>query len=224
MEKKGKLIYGIVGLGRFGLSLALELANKGADIIVLDGDETKVSLVREYVENAYVVKNLEKPTLLETGIKNCDVVIVCIGEQIDISVLTTLNLVEMGIPSVISKATSLEHGKVLEKLGAEVVYPERDMAIRLADRIESASMLDFVRLSEKINISKVMVPNQAINKSVLDLNLRSKFGLNIIAIENNNDVNERISPEYIFKENDILYLSGGKEGLVKLANWSAKKL
>ncbi|MBQ3253997.1 MAG: TrkA family potassium uptake protein [Acholeplasmatales bacterium] len=224
MEKKGKLIYGIVGLGRFGLSLALELANKGADIIVLDGDETKVSLVREYVENAYVVKNLEKPTLLETGIKNCDVVIVCIGEQIDISVLTTLNLVEMGIPTVISKATSLEHGKVLEKLGAEVVYPERDMAIRLADRIESASMLDFVRLSEKINISKVMVPNQAINKSVLDLNLRSKFGLNIIAIENNNDVNERISPEYIFKENDILYLSGGKEGLVKLANWSAKKL
>lgn len=224
MEKKGKLIYGIVGLGRFGLSLALELANKGADIIVLDGDETKVSLVREYAENAYVVKNLEKPTLLETGIKNCDVVIVCIGEQIDISVLTTLNLVEMGIPTVISKATSLEHGKVLEKLGAEVVYPERDMAIRLADRIESASMLDFVRLSEKINISKVMVPNQAINKSVLDLNLRSKFGLNIIAIENNNDVNERISPEYIFKENDILYLSGGKEGLVKLANWSAKKL
>lgn len=219
--KREKLIYGIVGLGRFGYSLAIELAKSGADLIVLDKEEDKVSLVREFTENAYVVKNLEKQTLIETGIKNCDIAVVCIGEQIDTSVLTTLNLVSMGIPKVISKATSYEHGEVLEKLGAEVVYPERDMAIRLANRLETASMLDFIRLSEKINISKILVPSHSVGKSVLDVNLRSRFGLNIIAIENDGNVIEMIEPNYIFKENDIIYLSGAKSAFDKLGKWNA---
>lgn len=220
-NKKEKLIYGIVGLGRFGYSLAVELAKSGAELIVIDKDEDKVSLAREFTENAYVVKNLEKQTLIETGMKNCDIAVVCIGEQIDTSVLTTLNLVSMDIPKVISKATSFEHGEVLEKLGAEVVYPERDMAIRLANRLETASMLDFIRLSEKINISKILVPSHSIGKSVLDVNLRSRFGLNIIAIENEGNVIELIDPNYVFKENDIIYLSGAKSAFVKFGKWTA---
>lgn len=220
-NKKEKMIYGIVGLGRFGYSLAVELAKSGAELIVLDKDEDKVSLVREFTENAYVVKNLEKQTLIETGMKNCDIAVVCIGEQIDTSVLTTLNLVSMDIPKVISKATSFEHGEVLEKLGAEVVYPERDMAIRLANRLETASMLDFVRLSERINISKIIVPSHSIGKSVLEVNLRSRFGLNIIAIENQGNVIELIDPNYIFKENDIIYLSGAKSAFIKFGKWTS---
>ena len=217
--KKENLIYGIIGLGRFGLSLALELARGGADLIVLDRDEDKVSIMREYTENAYVVKNLEKQTLLQTGLKSCDVVVICIGEKIDTSVLTTLNVVSMGVKTVISKATSLEHGEVLEKLGAEVVYPERDMAIRLGNRLETSTMLDFVQLSETINISKIIAPNHMVGKSVVEVNLRSRFGLNIIAIENSGNVIENVLPDYKFQENDILYLSGGKQAFLKLSNW-----
>ena len=200
-NKKGKLIYGIIGLGRFGLSLAIELAEAGEDLIALDKDENKVSIIREYTENAYVVRNLEKQTLIDSGLKNCDVVVVCIAEQMDKSLLTTLNLVSMGIPKIIAKATSLEHGQILEKIGAEVVYPEHDMAVRLANRLETSSMLDFVQLSEKINISKVKIPNHIIGKTVLEIDLRAKFGLNIIAIENQGNVIELIEPNYIFKEN-----------------------
>ena len=130
--KKEKNTYGIVGLGRFGYALAMELAASDADILVLDKDEEKVREMREYTESAYVMKTLDKKSLAETGIQNCDVAVVCIGEHMDTSILTTLNLVSLGIPVVIAKATSLEHGQILEKLGAEVVYPEHDMAVRLA--------------------------------------------------------------------------------------------
>ena len=219
-KKKEKIIYGIIGMGRFGEALAKELYHAGADLIILDKDEEKVSVAREMTENAYIVKNLEKKTLLETGLAGCDVAVVCIGEHIDVSVLTTLNLVSMGIPKVISKATSVEHGDILEKLGAEVVYPERDMAIRLAHRLETSKSLDFIQLSEKINISKFLIPDHAVGKSILEVNLRARFGLNIIAIENNGEVIESVRPDYIFREDDILFLSGNKDGFRRLTDWT----
>lgn len=218
--KNDGMSYGIVGIGRFGYALASALAESGCELIVLDRDEEKIREMREKTENAYVVSNLEKKTLLDTGIQNCDVAIVCIGEHIDTSILTTLNLVSMEIPTVIAKATSTEHGLILEKLGAEVVYPERDMAVRLANRLENSRMLDFVQLSEQINVTKMQVPAQIIGKTVLDVNFRSRFGLNIIAIENNNAVVEVVLPEYVFRKNDILFLAGSKEGLSKLNKWS----
>ncbi|MBQ7291445.1 MAG: TrkA family potassium uptake protein [Clostridia bacterium] len=218
-NKKEKIIYGIIGLGRFGRALAEELAQDGAELVVLDRDEEKIHAIREITENAYVVRNLEKATLEETGIKNCDVVVLCIGEHIDTSILTTLSLVNMGIPKVVAKAQSNEHGQILEKLGAEVVYPERDMAVRLAHRLETSRVVDFIQLSEQINISKILVPEKAIGKSVIELNLRAKFGLNIIAIKNGNVVTEHIKPDYVFKEKDILFLCGKKEGFAKLSEW-----
>ena len=150
--------------------------------MVLDKDEEKVREMREFTENAFVVQSLDKKTLSEIGLQNCDVAIVCIGEHLDTSILTTLNLVGMNIPKVIAKATNSDHGEILEKLGAEVVYPEQDMAIRLAGRLETSRMLDIIQLSEKINISKLQVPDCIIGKSVLDINFRSGFGLNIIAV------------------------------------------
>ena len=175
--KKAKASYGIVGLGRFGMALAIELAEAGEDLVVLDQDEEKVRALRDYTEAAYVVKALDKKTLEETGIQNCDVAVVCIGEKMDVSILTTLHLVSMGIPTVIAKAASEEQGQVLRKLGAQVVYPEHDMAIRLAHRLETTGMLDFVQLSEQVSISKLEVPTKMIGKSVVDVNLRGKFGL-----------------------------------------------
>lgn len=219
-KKKSKQIYGIVGLGRFGMALAEELAEGGAELIAIDSDEEKVAQMREYTENAFVAKTLDKKTLLDMGMKNCDVAVVCIGEHIDTSILTTLNLVSMEIPHVIAKATSIEHGEILKKLGADVVYPEHDMAVRLAHRLETSRMLDFVQLSEKINISKIMIPPQAIGKTVVEVNLRAHFGVNIVAIENGGSVLEIVRPDYAFREKDILYLSGSKEGIMKLADWS----
>ena len=215
--------YGIVGLGRFGFALALELAAAGADLLVLDRDEEKISRLREYTENAFVVRNLDKSTLLETGIQSCDVAVVCIGEQMDTSILTTLNLVSMHIPTVIAKATSAEHGEILEKLGAEVVYPERDMAIRLAHRLETSKSLDFIQLSKRVNISKLIIPDRLVGKTVLETNLRKHFGINIFAIENNSTVMQTVDPNYQFKKGDILFVSGEKKGLNNLLVWSKRE-
>ncbi len=205
--------YGIIGLGRFGRGLALELAASGAELMILDRNEEKVRELRAYTENAFVVSSLDKKTLADTGIQNCDVAVVCIGEQMDTSILTTLNLVSLGIGKVIAKASSAEHGEILEKLGAEVVYPERDMAIRLANRLEASRMLDFIQLSEKLNISKSLVPDVLIDKSVLEANLRGQFGINIIAVENSGVLLETVQPDYCFRKGDILFVSGSREGL-----------
>ena len=221
--KKEKETYGIVGLGRFGYALAMELAEADADLLVLDKDEEKVREIREYTENAYVVKSLDKKSLAETGIQNCDVVVVCIGEHMESSILTTLNLVSLGIPTVIAKATSPEHGEILKRLGAQVVYPERDMAIRLATRLSNSRILDFIQLSEKLNITKLSVPDALVQKSVVELNLRARFGLNIIAIEHNGQVIEHVDPNYRFCPGDILILSGSKESLSRFDRWIDKQ-
>ncbi len=219
-HKKDVNTYGIIGLGRFGMALALELHEAGAELIVLDRDEEKVREIRELTDNAFVVRGLDKKTLMETGIQNCDVAVVCIGEQLDTSILTTLNLVSLGIPTVISKAASAEHGEILEKLGAQVVDPERDMAIRLANRLEASRMLDYIQLSEKLNISKLMVPERMIGKTVLEVNLRKEFGINIIAVENDGNLVEIVAPGYRFRKGDILFLSGSKAGMNRLSDWA----
>ena len=219
-KKKNVTAYGIVGLGRFGEALARELAGSGAELLVMDRDEERVREMRELTENALVVNTLDKKTLSETGIQNCDVAIVCIGEHMESSILTTLNLVSLGIPTVISKATSPEHGEILTRLGAEVVYPERDMAERLANRLVNNSVLDFIQLSEKINISKLLTPEALSGKTVHVVDLRSHFNLNIIAIQNGPDVLEHIVPTYRFQPGDILIVSGNKEGIQRFSDWA----
>ena len=217
--KTEKLSYGIVGLGRFGSALATELAASGADLLVIDHDEEKVRELRELTDNALVVHSLDKKTLSETGIQNCDVAVVCIGEHIEPSILTTLNLVDLGVKKVIAKATSAEHGEILRRLGAEVVYPERDMAIRLAKRLESSRVLDFIQLSSKINITKLAVPDKMVGKSVAETNLRAQFGLNIIAIVNGPDVLESVHPDYVFRAGDCMFVSGSEASVNELSDW-----
>lgn len=221
-SKNDRESYGIVGLGRFGTALAVQLAQSGCELLVLDRDEEKIREMRELTDNAYVVGNLDKKTLQDTGIQNCDVAVVCIGSHIDVSILTTLNLVSMGIPTVIAKATSADHGAILEKLGAQVVYPERDMAVRLANRLENARMLDFVQLSEKINVTKMRVPAQLVGKTVAEADLRARFGLNIMALERQGSVVETVHPDQELQKEDILYLSGSRAGITRLNDWAAE--
>lgn len=205
--------YGIIGLGRFGTALALELIDSGAEVLVLDSDEERVNELRDHTENAFVVPRLEKKSLMETGIQNCDVAIVCIGSKLDISILTTLHLTSLGIPRIIAKATSAEHGDILAKLGAEVVYPERDMAVRLARRLTSSKLLSYIELSENIDISKIQVPRQYAGKQILEIDLRRKYGLNIIALEHGGEMVTNIMPEYTLQPEDILYVIGDKAHL-----------
>ncbi len=219
-SKNDKNTYGIVGLGRFGMALAMELVQAGAEIIVLDRDEEKIRQMREFTDNAFIVHGLDRKTLSETGIQNCDVAIVCIGEHLDTSILTTLNLVSLGVPEVMAKSTSAEHGEILEKLGAKVVYPERDMAVRLANRLEASRMLDYIQLSEKLNISKLLAPEKIVGKTVLEVNLRKHFSVNIIAVENDGNLNEMVGPDYKFRRGDILFVSGYRDGLNRLSAWT----
>ncbi|MBO5670596.1 MAG: TrkA family potassium uptake protein, partial [Clostridia bacterium] len=109
---------------------------------------------------------------------------------------------------------------LLEKLGAEVVYPEREMAVRLSNRLETARVLDFIQLSEKLNISKMLCPGRIVGKTVLEAGLRARFGLNIIALENDGTVLEVVKPDHVFQEGDVLFLAGSKEGILKLNEWA----
>lgn len=208
MRKKQNNLYGIIGLGRFGTALATALANANKEVIVIDQDENKVKDMRQYTEYAFVADNLSLETLKEIGIQNCDVVVVCIGEKVDVSILTTMSVIELGVPHVISKALSSEQGAVLKKLGAEVVYPERDMALRLGKRLLSNNFLDFVSLCNSVEIRQLQVPESLVGKSVEEIRIRQKYGLNIIAIESGEKTNIEIRPDYRLNSEDILVVIG----------------
>ena len=214
-NKKQEKSYGIIGLGRFGSALAMHLAENGKEIMVIDSDEDHVRALRDYTENAFVVRNLDKKTLEETGIQNCDVVVVCIGEKVDVSILTTLQLTSLGVPRVIAKANTAEQGEILERLGAEVVYPERYTATCLARRLSSSFVLNYLELSEKIDISEILLPDEYIGKSIAQINLRGRYGLNIIAIENGGSITTDIQPSYVFTQGDRIYVVGPTDNLLK---------
>lgn len=207
-KKKPEKAYAVIGLGRFGEALAIMLAESGKEVIVADRDENKIKEMRQYTEYAFVVENLNKETLKEMGIQNCDVTIICIGEQVDISILTTMSVLELGVPRVISKALSAEQGAVLEKLGAEVVYPERDMAVRLGKKLLSGQLIDYVALLHDVEIRQIQVPESLNGKTVEEIELRQKFRLNIIAIENICGTNTEVVPENVLKKDDIIVVIG----------------
>lgn len=217
--KKSKINYGIIGLGRFGLALAKKLATMGADVMVVDKDENKVVEMRDYTENAIIANALDKKTLEDLGFQNCDIVIVAISEQIDVSILIVMKLQAMGVKRIVAKANSEEHGEILKKLGVEIVFPEQDMSYRLANRLEMGQGLDFIELSESIKVGKFNVPEEYVGKSVLDINVRGKFGLNIIAIENEGKVVDIIRPDYVFNKGDVVYLCGNKKSISAISDW-----
>ena len=132
-KKKESASFGVIGLGRFGTALAITLAQAGKEVIAVDRDESRVKELRQYTDYAFVADSINSDTLKEIGIQNCDVVAVCIGEKIDASILITMSVIDLGVPKVIAKASSVEQGEVLKRIGATVVYPEKDMAVRLGN-------------------------------------------------------------------------------------------
>lgn len=213
MKRKQEAAYGVIGLGRFGTALATSLANAGKEVIVVDKDENKVKEMRQYTEYAFVADNLSLETLKEIGLQNCDVVVVCIGEKVDVSILTTMCVIELGVPRVISKALSTEQGAVLKKLGAEVVYPERDMALRLGRRLLSGNFLDYIPLDHSVQITQIRIPERMVGKTVEQIQLRRKYGLNIIAIESGSETTIEVQPDYQLKDGDIIVVIGKADNI-----------
>ena len=208
MNQTNATSFGVIGLGRFGTAIAEYLVEAGKEVIIVDRVEERVCELRHLTDYAFIVDNLTKETLEEIGINNCDVVIIGIGEKIDASILTTLNVISMGVPRVIAKAINRDHGTVLKKLGAEVVYPERDMALYMGKYLVSNNFLDFISLNNDVEIQQFSVTDSMIDVSVKELDVQRKYKLNIIAIDRGAITDLEISPEYHFHRGDSIILIG----------------
>ncbi len=209
MKKQSNITsFGVIGLGRFGSALVKTLSEAGREVIALDKDEQKVRAVRKYTDYAFVVENLNEETLEETGIQNCGAVTICIGEKMDVSILTTMVAIKMGIPHVISKANSQEHGEVLKQLGASVVYPESDMAVRIGKRLISGNLIDYISLDDDVEVRRIQVGGVLLDHTIQELDVRRTYGINIIAIERDHQTTVEFSPQYRFAQGDIVAVIG----------------
>ena len=210
-KKNSDISFGVIGLGRFGSALVKTLAEAGKEVIAIDKDEQRVKAVRKYTDFAFVVDNLNQETLEETGIQNCGTVTICIGEALDVSILTTMLIIRMGIPNVISKANSQEHGEVLKQLGAMVVYPESDMAVRIGKRLISGSLIDYISLDDNVEVRRIAVGGAMVGHSILELNIRNAYGINVIAVERDHQTDVEFPPQYVFREGDIVAVIGKED-------------
>ena len=207
-KKQTETSFGVIGLGRFGTALVKTLTEAGQEVIAVDKDEQKVRAVRKYTDYAFVMETLDAESLQETGMQNCDTVTICIGEQIDVSILTTMQVIQTGVPHVIAKANSKEHGQVLKQLGAKVVYPESDMAVRIGKRLISRSTLDYISLDDDVEVRRIQVGGKLVGASVQELNVRKVYGINIIAVERDHQTNVEFDPSYRFAAEDIIAVIG----------------
>ncbi len=217
-KKKSDKLYAVIVLGRFGFALAEELAAKGCDVMVLDRDRAVIEAASEFTDNAFVVDGLTRENLAAAGVADADVAVICIGSQIDVSILTTLTVIRLGVPKVIAKATSAEQGEVLRLLGAEVVYPERDMALRLAGKLISPNILEYISLSDEIDIMEIKLSEKVDGKTVIELNLRSRYGLNIIARRHGDTISTDILPNMVLHAEDSITVIGKTDMIHKFEN------
>jgi len=211
----------VVGLGRFGSSLARTLYNLGYDVLGIDRDEDIIQNIANDITHAVHADATDENTLKALGVRNFDVAIVSIGDDIQSSILITIMLKEMGIKYVVAKAQSQLHGKVLYKVVADrVVFPERDMGVRLAHNLISSNILDYIELSPDYSIVEIASVPEWYNKSLGQLDMRRKYGLNVMAIKRDNN-NVIISPhaEVVILKDDILVVVGHKEDIEKLEKY-----
>ena len=173
---------GIIGAGRFGLSLAESLANAGTEVLLVDRNRPAMQLANEFA--TAVQGDATQPHVLEeAGFGECDVAIVAIGSNIEASMMATANCKELGIPNVVAKATSELHGKILRRIGADsVVYPDRDSAHRLARAIANHDAIDFFEVSDGYSIAEIEVPEDVRGKTLAEADLRKRTGVTVLCI------------------------------------------
>ncbi len=216
----------VVGLGTFGLTVASELLKRGCQVTAIDKDEKKVELASEFAIDVIIADGRDKKPLEEAGVSSADAAVVSIGEDLEASFLVTLHLKELGIPWIVTKASSPSQGEILEKIGADrIIYPEEEMARKLADQLLNPSIINYLRLNDSVGILESETPDPFIGKTPKGLSLRNKYGLNLIAIKrkvqrkNGDEVVEDLivvpSPEEKIEEGDTLLVIGDHKSLEK---------
>ncbi|CAM4497075.1 potassium channel family protein [Paenibacillus typhae] len=209
--------YAIIGMGRFGSSVAKALSGMGYDVLAIDTDEQRTQEISGIVTHAVSADSTDEEALRALGIRNFDVVVVAIGEDIQASILTTLILKDLGVPAILVKARNELHGKVLSKIGADkIIYPERDMGLRVAHHLASPNILDYIELSPDYSILDMKVPKQMLGKNLLELDIRAKYGCNVMAIRRGDEMNITPRAEDRLADGDVLVIVGHKDNLTRL--------
>ena len=201
--------YLVIGLGRFGASLATQLCDLGAEVLAMDIRSDLVQQVANHVTHAVVADAQDKEVLRSLGVRNFDCAVIAIGDDLAASVLVTMNLKELEVPYIVCKAHDETHRRVLEKLGVDrVVIPEQEHAQRLGRSLFSHNVLDYIELSKDFGILEVPAPKGWVGKSLRELNVRAKLGVNIIAVGNGTDTNVSPSADYRICSGDLLVVLG----------------
>ncbi len=200
--------FGVIGLGKFGAAVATHLEKLGYTVIALDRDPDLVDDIKDQVSFAEVVEATDPEALAATGIKNCDTVVVAIGE-VQSNILVALVLEELGATNIVAKASSEIHGRVLKKIGVkEVVFPEKDMGTRIANKITSSNILDYISIAKEFDIIEFEASKKLSQKSLKELSLRNRFGITVIAIKKGSEVIVSPNAEEKILEGDSLFLVG----------------
>ena len=211
--------YAVIGLGRFGISVARRLHEAGQEVLGIDVNEERIDDAELYVTHAVIADSTDEKALAAIGIRNFDCVIVAIGNDIQSSILTVMILKDLGVKKVIAKALGKLHGKVLDRIGADwIVYPERDMGERVANQLLSPNMLNYIELSKEYNIEEIMIPERMAEKSLRELNIRAKYNVSAIAVFRDGNIIISPSPDEIIHKGDLLVMIGNREDLAEFAN------
>jgi trk system potassium uptake protein TrkA len=215
--------FGVIGLGRFGSAMAMTLTELGHDVIGVDGDEARVQQLADVVTHALQIDATDDKALRAAGIQDVDVAVVSIGENIESSLLVVMQLRELGVETIVAKAVTPLHGRILEKLGvSRVIFPEREMAIRIAHSLVMPNVIDYIELSRDFSIVEVPAPEAFVGRTLKQLELRPRLGLTLIAIKRPADggagviTNIAPSADEMIRSGDVLALLGSNERLNQL--------
>ncbi|HEX2694969.1 MAG TPA: TrkA family potassium uptake protein [Acidobacteriota bacterium] len=211
--------FAVIGYGSFGSNLAKTLFGKGHEVLVIDKDRETIAAAKDFATNAIMTDSAVKENLEALGIRDMDVVVVSVGHEMEASVLTTLYLRELGVKRILAKALSDDHAKVLEAVGAtEVVYPEKDMAVRTALRLSSPNILEYLPLSNGITIQEIAPPDRFVGKTLKELDLTNRHGVQVIAVKEIIPDNVVIIPraDFVIKDSDVLVVIGEESELAKI--------
>ena len=207
----------IIGCGRFGTSVANKLTELGCEVMAIDTNEETIQNISNFVTYAVQADATDENTLKSIGIRNFDVAIISIGQNIQSSILVTLMAKELGVKYIVAKAQNELHGKVLYKIGADrVVYPEKEMGIRVAKNLVSDNILDYIELAHDYSIMEVIALPDWIGKSLLDINMRANYGINVMAIKHGTDINIAVRADDVIREGDVLVVIGHNTDLNKI--------
>ncbi len=209
--------FAVIGCGRFGSAVARTLYELGNEVLAIDGDEEMVEAISQDVTHAVQADVMDEGVLHELGLSNVDVAIVSIGSDMQASIMATLIVKELGVPKVIAKAQSELHGKVLKKIGADkVIFPERDMGVRVAHNLASQSIIDYIELSPDYSILEITAIPAWYGKTLETLKLRNKFGINVMAIKRYDSIIVSPEPEEKVNIGDVLVVLGNTNDISRL--------